>query len=340
MYIFKNILITKNNFSLKIKEYAIKKGTLNVFVGPNGCGKSTLLNTLALIDSCADGEMIFNKDEVIFKDKIQLLNQRRNISYLLQDPYLFNTSVYNNIAYGLKIRKIANHIIKEKIQEILGQFFISHLKNRHISQLSGGEAQLVALARSLVIDANVYLLDEPTSNVDKKNIQLVEDLIRSKIKNSNATIILTTHLREQAYRLSDNIFSIYNGKLKNIPYENVFSGPIANDKNDLKFLSLTENVKINLNYDGKGNITIAIDPNAIIISKEKMISSALNNFSGVINKIESYNGSLQIFIDVGRTFCVLITKKSFHDLGLNIGSKVWITFKVHSVKVIDEGEVQ
>ena len=135
------------------------------------------------------------------------------MGYLTQSPYLFNMSVRSNIGYGLKLRGHSRKIIKERTDLMLADLFLTDVADRPAHRLSAGEAQRVALARTLVLDADVYLLDEPTSNVDRHNIPIVEDLIKHLNADEGATIILSTHSHEQAQRLSDNRISIEDGHI-------------------------------------------------------------------------------------------------------------------------------
>jgi len=333
MYQLSNIKIHHNDFLFQVDKYKIDTGKLYVIVGPNGSGKSSFLNLLGFLDIPDRGHVLFKHEKVDYKEPSGLLQYRRRISYLLQNPFLFSMNVFENVASGLRIRNLPDKKVRERTDCLLESLALTHLSKRNVRSLSGGEAQRVALARTLIVDADVYLLDEPTANVDKDNVGTLESHILSINKRNNATVLLTTHSREQAYRMSNHLISIINGKIKDLPYENVFTGKAIKD-GSLSVLPLTDSVKIKFGTTKIGLVTIAIDPNYIILSKKPIKTSALNSFQGIIHRIEAYNGSLQVFVDTGVSFCTLITQKSFHDLGMNIGSKVWITFKANSVQVI------
>ncbi|MCG2712321.1 MAG: ABC transporter ATP-binding protein [Candidatus Omnitrophica bacterium] len=333
-YQLKNLKKNISDFNLSITDCRLKQEGIYAVIGPNGCGKSTFLNILSFLDIPSEGKLEFKGKYVDYNSVKDVFFYRRKVGYLLQNPYLFNMSVTENVGYGLKIRRVPAVIIQEKVGQILERFSLSSLAHRKPDQLSGGEAQRVALARTLVLEADVFLLDEPTANVDKKNIKVVEKLILSINKEKKATIVFTTHVQEQAYRMSQNIISIINGQIKDIAYENVFSGKLEEEKDGLKYMCIAEKVSLKLSRGIPGEITVAIDPQDIILSKERFDSSALNSFYGKIEKIENINGSLRIFVDVGVSFCALITHRSFQDMGLNIGVKVWATFKANSIKVV------
>jgi ABC-type sugar transport system ATPase subunit len=216
MYTLQNIKITHGNFILQVPNLQLKPHNLYVLVGANGAGKTTLLNFLAFIKNSYEGTLLFNKSIVNQKRKGLSHTHRRQMSYLIQNPYLFSMSVFDNVAYGLKIRGFSKEKIKEKVNTILQQLALTHLSDRKPNALSGGEKQRVALARALVIDADAYLLDEPTANVDEVNIEMVEKMIIDIYNTRKPLIILSTHSQIQANRLSENIISIFEGKINNL----------------------------------------------------------------------------------------------------------------------------
>jgi molybdopterin-binding protein len=271
----------------------------------------------------------------------------------MQDPYLFNMSVRDNVAYGLKIRRLKKNSIARAVDEMMERFSLTHLARRTAHTLSGGEAQRVALARTFVMDADAYLLDEPTGNVDQRNIRVIEKLILELNSEKKATIVLATHARDQAYRMSRNLISIIDGRISDIAYENVFSGVLTEESDGVRTTTLAEKVTLKVGHGKKGPVlparrspkgedgsgvegpvTIAVDPRDIILSNEEIQSSALNRFTGTITRIENVDGSLRVFVDVGVVLCALITRRSFLDMNMNIGKKVWVTFKANAVKVI------
>jgi tungstate transport system ATP-binding protein len=333
IYELNNLTVQINNFSLSAENCRLEKGKVYALTGPNGCGKTAFLNLLFFLNPPLNGQIYFEGKKINYRDPEQLLAARRKICYLMQNPYLFNTSVYENVGYGLRMRQFPKEEIHSRIMQILHRLSLTHLRERNARRISGGEAQRVALARTLILDGNVFLLDEPTANVDRDNIHMVEELILSMNKKRDVTVVFTTHSLAQAYRISQNVISVVNGQIKNIAYENVFSG-ILQKNNGLKSVSLNNGLKINIASGEEGPVNIVIEPQNIILSSKKINSSALNNFYGTITKIEEVNGCLRVFVDVGVTFCALVTYASFYDMGLNIGRNVWLTFKANSVHTL------
>ena len=334
IYELKGVKTEVNDFSLTIPNCSLSAGGIYAVVGPNASGKTTFLNLLSFISIPCEGEVFFFGEKILYGERNDILVNRRKVAYLTQNPYLFNMSVYENISCGLRLRGFPQSIVHKKVEEILSVLSLSCLSRKNANMLSGGEAQRVALARTLVLESDVFLLDEPTANVDKGNIRKLEEIILSLNREKGATVILTTHSQEQAYRMSKNIISIIDGRIKDIAYENVFSGILEVEDNDLKSVRLKNNLRIKISSGQKGTVTIAIDPQDIILSIECFDSSALNRFHGTITKIEEINGSLRVYVEAGTVFCALITHHSFYNMKLNIGKEVWVTFKANSVKVI------
>ena len=324
---------TSSKFSLHIDYLKFSSNNIHIIVGPNGSGKSTLLKLVALMDRPQEGRIIFDERDIL-RTNNEWQKLRRKIGFLTQNPYLFNTDVSGNIALGLKIRGYSKTKIVSKVTRILKMLKISHLACRNIKQLSGGERQKVALAQILVLEPEVLLLDEPTAGIDIGSISTIENTIKNIQKNLHPIIIMTTHSLNQAYRISPHITSIADGKIIDFLHENVFFGQLQERSGGLKCMEVAEKVEIMLVTERSGDACIAIDPESIILSVRIPKTSARNCFRGEITKIESVGPNVRLLIDTGVPIYSVITKQSFEELGINIGSSVFVSFKVNSVKVI------
>jgi len=314
-------------FTLNIPFLEFKEGRIYSLLGPNGAGKTTLLNLLSLLEKLDRGE-IFYKEKRINPSS---LDYRRRIGLVMQDPFLFHATVYNNIAYGLKVRSLNRKEIRGKVLEVLGLVGLLGFERRKAHRLSGGEAQRVALARALVLQPEILFLDEPTANIDRRNTEIIEETIR-RINREGVTIILATHNFSQAYSLANKVVSLLDGKLVETSPENLFSG-IIEEADGLKQISLSPEVKITLATEKTGRAHISIAPEDIILSHCSLDSSARNSFSGRITKIVGEGQKVRLYINTGVEFVALITKRSFQDMGLNIDSQVYLTFKTSAIKV-------
>lgn len=194
---------------LDIPYLDFETGRIYALVGPNGSGKTTLLKILNLLEQPTEGKLYFDGHK-INKD---IINIRRQMAFVLQDTVLFRTTVYKNVAYGLKVRSVDKKIISSMVFNALNMVGLAGFENRKARQLSAGEAKRVALARALVLKPRVLLLDEPTANIDKQNVQVFETLLKKINAERRTTTIFTTHDLSQAYRLADKVIFLLNGKI-------------------------------------------------------------------------------------------------------------------------------
>ena len=318
---------------LDVDNLNFQEGKIYAIVGPNGSGKTTLLNILNLLEKPDEGQIFFYDQEITKKSNSDTLDIRRRMTLVNQDPFLLHSTVYDNIAYGLKIRSIPSIIQKSRIRSALNIVGLSGFKDRKANQLSGGEAQRVVISRALVIEPEVLFLDEPTANIDKKHIDVVERIIKKIKKEIKTTVIFTTHDLSQAYRLADEVISLLDGKIIEQVPENLLRGEIIEEEDSLKWFKTIGNIKFAVVSEKVGPAYISIDPRDIILSYKQFQSSARNSFLGKIIKIIEQNHLVKLEIDMGIPLVTIITKESFQDMNLNLGSKIYLTFKASAVKL-------
>jgi len=193
---------------LDISNMTIKEGKITGITGSNGSGKSTLLNIISYIDDNFSGKVKYNGMD--FSKEVA-----KNITYVFQKPYLLRRSVYDNIVYPLKLRKVDNKSQTKYANDIMKRLEIEDLSNKRGQQLSGGESQKVALARALVFKPKLLLLDEPTSNIDSESVKIMEREIVNFNKETSGTVLIVTHNLEQAQRICDEVISLDSGKVRN-----------------------------------------------------------------------------------------------------------------------------
>ncbi|MBS4950220.1 MAG: ABC transporter ATP-binding protein [Granulicatella adiacens] len=211
---FENVQISYGDFvAVDDLNLEIKEGEFFTFLGPSGCGKSTTLRTLVGFIDPSKGS-IFVDD----KDITRLAPEKREIGIVFQSYALFPTmTVYDNIAYGLKIKKLPKSEIDAKVNEIAQKIKISDKQlQRNVSELSGGQQQRVALARALVLEPKILCLDEPLSNLDAKlRVDLRLELKRLQ-RDLGITTLYVTHDQEEALTLSDRIAVFNNGFIEQV----------------------------------------------------------------------------------------------------------------------------
>jgi tungstate transport system ATP-binding protein len=180
-----------SNVAVDIDLLAIEAGRLYTLTGANGAGKSTLLGILAFLTPPTTGEIFYAGERVDWKSDI-VARRRRKVTLLHQSPYLFGGTVYRNVAYGLKARGIAGEAERIAVDRALGTVGLEGFRDRNARELSGGEAQRVAMARALALDPEVLLLDEPLANIDRETALLLEAVI-SSLPSRGTTVVMITH---------------------------------------------------------------------------------------------------------------------------------------------------
>lgn len=191
---------------LDVEGLFLPEGKIYGIMGPNGSGKSTLMKMVAGIEKESSGSIFYDGKQL---DKETM----KKITYVSQTPYLFRASVYDNIAYPLKIRNFDKKAIDRIVMDAIREFELSHVKDQTAVSLSGGESQKVALARALVFKPSVLLLDEPSSNMDKEAVGTFEKAILKENKENRTTVILVTHSPELAKKLCHRIFYLSSGSI-------------------------------------------------------------------------------------------------------------------------------
>ncbi|WP_129669808.1 ABC transporter ATP-binding protein [Phytoactinopolyspora endophytica] len=192
--------------------FDIADGELLVLVGPSGCGKTTTLRMLAGLEPVSDGQIQFG-DRVVN----EIRPRDRRIAMVFQDYAIFpHLTVFENIAYGLRSRREARKVVKDKVTEAAQTFRIDHLLTRKPRQLSGGERQRVALSRAMVRDAALYLYDEPLSNLDAQLRHQAREDILTLHKNKHRPTVYVTHDQSEAMALGDRIAVMADGRIQQI----------------------------------------------------------------------------------------------------------------------------
>ncbi len=194
--------------------FTFRAGGVHVLMGPNGSGKSTLLRICSLLDPPDSGELSYEADGLPLPQDMAL---RRRMTLVLPRTGVFNTTVFKNVAYGLRVRGVSPQVTQERVRSALSTVGLEHLSRQQALTLSSGETQRLGLARALAIDPEVLFLDEPTASVDQENAAIIEAIVRRLKHDGRRLIIMTTHDREQAERMADVLLFLHQGALTRSP---------------------------------------------------------------------------------------------------------------------------
>lgn len=204
----------------------IKRGEKISLLGPNGSGKSTLLRILSLLEEPDEGEIIYKDGETDLRNPFDLTSLRRKTALIPTRAGLFNESVYENAAFGLRIRGFGGNELKERARKALKDLGLYDKAENHARTLSSGEAQRLALARALAVRPEVLFLDEPTSSIDPENAGLIEELILKWTEKEGGMCVMVTHSVFQAKRMSDTVVLMMGGRIiETGKSENIFTSP-------------------------------------------------------------------------------------------------------------------
>ena len=211
---------------LRIDRLTIRRGEILVLVGPNGAGKSTLMTTLALIERPAAGTIELDGAPVDWRNGA--LAARRRLAIVFQEPLLFDTTVTENVATGLKLRGVSRREQAPRVRHWLERFGIGQLAGRQARTLSGGEAQRVSLARALVLEPELLLLDEPFAALDGPTREALADDLLPLLRETATTTVMVTHDRGEAQELGDRLGVILDGQLAQLDTpERVLAAPAS-----------------------------------------------------------------------------------------------------------------
>jgi len=194
--------------------FSFDKDIVYVLMGTNGSGKSTFLRICALLEKQDSGVISYAAGDALLQQDMGL---KRRITLVLPRIGVFNTTVFKNVAYGLKIRDVERKEVEERVMRTIAFVGLEKRRDQNALTLSSGETQRLGIARALVLEPEILFLDEPTASVDQENTEIIESIIGAMKKDSRTTVIMTTHDREQAERLADRLLVMRHGRIEDMP---------------------------------------------------------------------------------------------------------------------------
>ncbi|MFW6143942.1 MAG: tungstate ABC transporter ATP-binding protein WtpC [Candidatus Natronoplasma sp.] len=337
-----------DDFKISNISLEIEKGEYFVVLGPTGAGKTLLLEILAGFHTPDRGDIYIKGEKFT-----HLKPNERGFAFVYQDYMLFpHMNVRENIAYGLKIAEKDG--IDEKVENIAKKVEVAHLLERDPYTLSGGEKQRVSMARAMVMEPEVLLLDEPFGSVDYQTARKLRDMMNELHKKFKCTVVQVTHNQEEAMILGDRIAVVRDGSIEQVGIpedimrkpesrfvadfvgtENIFHAVLQNDEDGTSVKIKGSSITFHTTKKARGEITITIRPEDIILAEKALESSARNNFKGKIVKITDRGNFHEVLLDIGAPLIVYVTKQSVEELSLERGKKVNALFKASAVHVIE-----
>lgn len=334
--------------ALHIDSLEIEYKKITGLIGPNGSGKTTFLKLLSFALPFAGFQFANNnqkksKKGIFYKGikrEVFPQNLRTQITLLPQKPYLLKRSVFDNIVYGLKVRK-DNKNIEKRVKQVLWDIGLDYKKfaHRQWNQISGGEAQRVAMAARLILKPEVLLLDEPTSSVDTKSAQLIRQASLKAIDDWGASLVIASHDLQWLYLISDKQLSIFNGIVYHTGSQNIITGPFKKLDNEKCIKKLDDNQIIYLKTSSRNGLAAIIKKMDVANTKNnKKENDAINNhIQGLISALFLQKNQNNIIVAINvydHNFTLSLKTEQISNLGLYPGKKIFIRFDPDDVEWI------
>lgn len=338
---------------LSALDLKVEKGEIFCIVGPNGAGKTTLLRILDLIDYPDRGSLRIFGEDVISSGEVRF-RVRRRMAMLFQRPVILDSSVFWNVALGLRYRGVSADETERRVEDALALVDLQEHRARRARELSGGEIQRLALARAIVTEPEILFLDEPAANLDPRSAEVMEQVILALARERGTTIILSTHDLHQGERLADRMGVLLEGRFRQlgdameifyrpasmdvarfIGFENILKGEVRAwesgealvEVNGIRMLAIAPDRP-------EGEVFVCFRAEHVTVGVgEGPRTSARNRFRGRIVRSASFGPFVYLTIDCGFALKALLTRRALEELGLVEGSEVWATVKATSLRV-------
>ena len=337
---------------LEVSSLQVVPNEVLVIIGPNGSGKTTLLLTLAGLIRPASGTILYQGQTV--SSKAEVLRLHRRLAVVFQEPLLLNSTVWDNVTLGLRLRGVNKQDIKPRAGKWLERFGIASLAGRQAKTLSGGEAKRTSLARAFALQPDILFLDEAFNGLDSHSRQSMIEDFESVLRETRITTIMVTHDSNEALGLAHRVIVLMDGQIRQIgSREEVFSNPV--DEQVAEFVGVEniidgvvalnqggivtvqvgkDGVEAVSDYNSGERVSLCIRPEEITLAGSRASSSARNSFAGAITKVVSFGALSRVEIDCGFPLVALITKRSAEEMNLDKGKPIYASFKATGVHVI------
>ena len=323
----KKVLIRLENVSKAFNEkYVIKDFSLDIYegefltlLGPSGCGKTTVLRMISGLETVTTGKVYIDS-----KDVTDIDATKREVNTIFQNLALFpKMTAKENISFGLRMQKLPKEIIEKRVQDVIKLVKLKGFEDRYPAELSGGQQQRVAIARGIVMNPKVLLLDESLCSLDLKLKKTMQVELKKIQKKLGITFIYVTHAQDEALSLSDRIVVINKGKIEQIDTpENIYRRPnsifvadfigeaniidanVIESKNNVTRLSIFDNNEVEINtlekYDKNEKIKLVIRPENILVLKKKKSSM----LEGLITNITYSGDNTLLTINISNDYVI------------------------------------
>lgn len=349
MISIRNLSAHAGSFTLKEINLEIGNGEYFVVVGPTGAGKTIFLECITGLQRLHSGEIWLNE-----RDITSLPPERREIGYVPQDYALFPfLNVRENIIFGLQLKRLSKQELDEKVEVLAHLLSISHLLDRDVRTLSGGEKQRVAIARALAISPKVLLLDEPMGSLDVRTAKYLRLELKRFHEELGITTIHVTHNLIEAEEMAERMVILNTGRVEQVgtPDEvffypqspfvadfigtpNILDCDYCNDLGHGLMEAVCGGVPIILPYHEKPVRRLALLPRDVYVTTRTPPGPGINRFKGIVTDVAPFSSLMKLSIQVGRiSLLAELPQDIFEEMDIKPGQEVHLILKLRSLRV-------
>jgi tungstate transport system ATP-binding protein len=327
-------------------------------IGPNGAGKSTLLLALAALSRPTSGEVLF-RGSSIHDGRAANLAYRRRIGLVFQEAMLLDTTIFSNVAAGLRIRGVSGPETERRVLANLERFRIGHLRDRRARTLSGGEAQRASLARALAVEPEILLMDEPYAALDPPTREALMDDLERTLREMGTTVVFVTHDRIEALRMADRMVVMGGGRIhQDGPPEEVMMRPA--DEFVASFVGVESILPGDVSRSAGGLLAVEVGGHVIEVAGEAVIgekvvlfirpenvilttapsgkgTSVRNVFPARVVRVVPLGAYRKVVLDCGFPLAAWVTNASALEMGLEEGRPVRAAVKATAIHFVRRG---
>ncbi len=345
-----NITKTWRGFKLQNINLTVEKGEYCIILGPTGSGKTLLLETIMGFQKPDTGKVHLNGADITGQ-----LPENRGLGYVSQNCTLFpHLNVQQNVEFGLKMQGTPQAQRSKIAQDTLKSLGIAALANRSPATLSGGEKQKTVIARVLAVKPTTILLDEPLTGLDPESSRELKAILK-QIHKDGKTILHVTHNQVEGFSLGERMAIIKAGQIEQIGktrdvfaqpknrfvagflgYENIFPAQRAEQQNGVQLVHVGNMVLRSLTKPSTDRFSIAIRPEDINVNLTEVEKAAWNILEGTVVDFTDQGSHVAVTFEAGLPLMAVMTKSGFVEANLEVGQKVWLSFKPQAVRVIEE----
>ncbi|MBN1194891.1 MAG: ABC transporter ATP-binding protein [Methanomicrobiaceae archaeon] len=348
---FNNVCLQLGDFHLHDVCLKVGKGEYYFILGPSGAGKTVILEAIAGLHASDSGTV-----RIRGKDAGAMSPEKRNVALVYQDYSLFpHMTVYDNIAFGLRMKKLPPGEIARRVHELLASFGIEGLKDRHPLTMSGGEQQRVAIARALAVEPDILLLDEPLAALDPITKETFIGELRDLHRKHGLTIVQVTHSRGEALQLATRVGVIIEGSLvaegetatvfarpvtkqvaQFVGVDNILDGVVVRNHDGIADIDVNgEEIKAQSDHDPGDSVTVCLRAENVGLSRADTGGEMKNVLKGVVTDLNPKGPVVRVGLDCGFPLAAMVFQKTIDELKLCVGDTVFAIFDAWTVHLAE-----